>query len=80
MMSHWNFDDPVSPHLGQGGQEAVHSIKGREIFHKLSFESPKRTGAVVDVFPGQPVPNAIPDLGNDRFYPWIVPFLVASLY
>jgi len=52
MMGHWNFDDPVSPHFGQGGQEAVHSIKGREIFHKLSFESPKRTGAVVDVFTG----------------------------
>ena len=80
MMGHWNFDDPVSPHLDQGEQEAVHSIEDWKIFHTLPFEGSKRTGAVVDVFPGQPVPNTIPDLGNDRFYPWIVPSLVASLY
>jgi len=77
-MSHWNFDDPVPPHLNQRRHEPMHSIKDRDVLEALSLEDSQGARTVVDSFPTQPIPDGIPNPRGNPLKPRVFPLLAPT--
>ncbi|MBP1700398.1 MAG: hypothetical protein H6Q41_5586, partial [Deltaproteobacteria bacterium] len=67
MVENRNFNDPITCPLNQGGKEAVHPVKHRDLFNAFFLECPEGAGAALDVLALTQFRTALPILEEILF-------------